>query len=462
MPLNHLLLNTKIKMHLSNGFFLFLNTVHLFIASTLTISPKDEGLVRFHFSWLVQFQWQRLLIAFILLLIQVIITYLVLWWRFRQAKLIQITEFGLVGENHFLIKNSLRLDPKDIYKMVIDLAREFKLKSIKRVYLSNTNIPNALTIDVVPLPFLRSSWIVLDANIIEILDKKEIKAIIAHELAHIKKLDSIVNIYRFGINYFVFVAYSLQLLQMIYIIIADAPEVWNIVLRIALLLLLILAMWFLTIINRWLMNFSRQQAELLADYTAGKFIGRNTIINALIILGQRIDVVVAFGAEFKWLGKREGKSNVTREFLQGIRDLPPQELSKEFSRQKALYIYVVQRLKNLRDALLLPLSDSKIDTFAQKACEELMKLREKELKRLLTNDNHLAEKLSQQITNWAVMGTNSDQFLNDEEIEQLVAAIKNNPDKELFEADFQVQQELLPVDHPTIRSRILFLFDTLK
>ncbi|MHA1880501.1 MAG: M48 family metalloprotease, partial [Candidatus Heimdallarchaeota archaeon] len=264
MPLNHLLLNTKIKMHLSNGFFLFLNAVHLFIASTLTISPKDEGLVRFHFSWLVQFQWQRLLIAFILLLIQVIITYLVLWWRFRQAKLIQITEFGLVGENHFLIKNSLRLDPKDIYKMVIDLAREFKLKSIKRVYLSNTNIPNALTIDVVPLPFLRSSWIVLDANIIEILDKKEIKAIIAHELAHIKKLDSIVNIYRFGINYFVFVAYSLQLLQMIYIIIADEPEVWNIVLRIALLLLLILAMWFLTIINRWLMNFSRQQAELLA------------------------------------------------------------------------------------------------------------------------------------------------------------------------------------------------------
>jgi len=456
------LFNTKVKTHFSNGFFLALNIFHLFLASAVTISPKNDGLIRFSFFWLQQFQWRKLLLAVVLLCIQIIISYLIAWHRFRQAKLTQINELGFVGENHLQIKKNLRLNPNEIHAMVHELAQEFKIKSIKRVYLSDTNIPNAMTIDILPLPFLRCSWIVLDANVIEILDKNEIKAIIAHELSHIKKFDSIVNIYRFGINYFVFIAYSLQLLQMLYFIIADKPEVWNIILRIALFLIIVLAIWLLTIINRLLMNYSRRQAEFLADYTAGRLIGRNVIINALMVLGQRIDVITAFGIEFKWLGRREGKKDVTREFLQGIKDLSPKELSKDISRQKALYIYVAQRLKNLHEDLLVPITEEEIDKLAKKACQQLLILREKELQSLMTNNRHLSEKQSYQTINWETVETEDEQIMSDKAIEHLIAMIKENPEKELFVADLQLRQSFLPINHPTIRSRILFLYETLK
>ena len=109
------------------------------------------------------------------------------------------------------------------------------------------------------------------------------------------------------------------------------------------------------------MNFSRRQSELMADYYSAKKSGRNHIINALILLGQRMDVISAFGTEFRWLGSLEGKDNLTKEFVQGLKTLPPEELSKEISREKAVSIYVRMRLENLKNELFVPLTKEQID-----------------------------------------------------------------------------------------------------
>jgi Zn-dependent protease with chaperone function len=456
---NRVLFNTRIKLTLTNILFFLVNIFHIILASTLTISEKYNGILRYQINFFSSFNYKQFIIASVLLVLQFVISYIVLFRRFRKSNLAQINEFGLVGDNNDDIKKNLRLDPKLIYQWVIEEAEKYNIKSVRRIYLTNTAIPNALTIDIIPLPLIRSSWIVLDANVIEILDEREIKAVIAHELGHVKRLDSLINIFRYGVNYFVFVAYSLVILEMIDILIVIRPPVaLDIALRIAFLLVFILILLGLTIINRLIMNLSRRQAELMADYYAAKKIGKNHIINALILLGQRIDVITAFGTEFKWLGKRENKQDVTREFLQGIKDLPPEELSKDISRRKALEIYVYQRLKNLKEDLFVPLTDEDIKRLTDEACAKLLGKREEELEKGLIKDRKLASEIQKLTIDWLKIDKDKDQYLKDEEIEQLIKTMISNPGKELFESDLYQSRTALLRDHPSMKDRILFIY----
>jgi Zn-dependent protease with chaperone function len=442
-----------------------LNIFHLILASTSTIEAKTSGLLKYQIHFFDSFKYQQFIVAIVLLILQMIISYLVLFRQFNRANLKRINEFGLMGENNDDIKKNLRIDPKQIYNWVIDLAEEYKIKSVRRVYLTDTSIPNALTIDLVPIPFIRSSWIVLDANLIEILDEREIKAVIVHELGHVRHIDGIVNLFRYGMNYFVFIAYSLRLLQMIDILIIERsdPELaLTITLRIGFLLLVLLILFGLTILNRVIMNYSRRQAELMADYYSAKKIGRNHIINALIILGQRLEVVSAFGTEFKWLGKRENRKDVTREFLQGIKDLPAEELSKDISRRRALEIYVSQRLKNLKDDLFVPLTGEKIQQLAEKACLKLLNKREEEIEKGLIKDRKLKSELQKLTIDWLTLDKDKDQYLKDDEIDLLIKEIIGNPNKELFEIELYHRRYVLGRDHPSMRDRILFVYYSMK
>ncbi|NHJ46678.1 MAG: M48 family metalloprotease [Asgard group archaeon] len=459
---NRVLIGTKIKLNLTNILFFLLNIFHIILASTSTIDVRDTGILRYQISFFSSFNYQEFILASVLLVLQFIISYIILFRRFRKSNLAQINELGLVGDNNEEIRKNLRLDPKLIYQWVVEEAEKYKIKSIKRVYLTNTSIPNALTIDIVPLPLIRSSWIVLDANVIEILDEREIKAVIAHELGHVKRLDSLVNIFRYGVNYFVFIAYSFVFLEMLDKLIiyrpADGTTPLTITLRVGFVLIFILILIGFTIINRLIMNLSRRQAELMADYYAAKKIGKNHIINALILLGQRIDVITAFGTEFKWLGKRENKTDVTREFLQGIKDLPPEELSKEISRKKALEIYVHQRLKNLKEDLFVPITDEEITKLADEACAKLLGKREEEIEKGLIKDRKLASELQKLTIDWLTLDKDQDQYLKDEEIDQLIKTIISNPSKELFESDLYQRRTALLKDHPSMKDRILFVY----
>ena len=345
MLTNRVYIQTQLKMHISNILFFAINIFHIVLASTSNIVTQTDTFLKFRILFFSDFNLIRFLLALGIVLAQIFLSYLVLNRKFRKAELVLITESGLAGENNDKILQDLRLNPKQIYEWVHSMADEQNIKSIRRIYLTDTSIPNALTIDVLPLPLIRRSWIVLDANILEVLEEREIKAVISHELGHVKRFDGIVNLFRFGVNYLVFLAYAFLIVSIIYHIIADKPVVaLDIALKIVYLLVVLFIIYIFTIINNLLINFSRRQSELVADYYSARTIGRNHIINALVLLGQRMDVISAFGAEFKWLGSLEGKENLTREFIQGLKTLPPKEITKKISREKAVSIYVSQRL----------------------------------------------------------------------------------------------------------------------
>ncbi|NHJ83990.1 MAG: M48 family metalloprotease [Asgard group archaeon] len=462
MAINKTLAEAQLKMHLTTITFFLLNIFHIILASTASINTQSEGIIRFEVRFFSTFNVPTLIIALVLFVVQIIISYLALIRQFKQSGLVQINELGIIGENHASITKNLRIDPKIIYRWTIEQAEEQKIKSIKRVYLTDTSIPNAMTLDIVPLPLVRCTWIVLDANVLEILDEREIKAVIAHELGHIKYFDSIINIFRYGINYFVYIAYSWFLLRLIFYLIRGEPDAINITLQIAFVLVFILILAGLTIINRILLNYSRRQAELMADYYAAKKVGRNYIINALILLGQRLDVINAFGMEFKWLGSRENRNDVSKEFLLGLKNLPPEELSTKISRERAVNIYVHQRLQSLKDDLCVPLTDEEIKDLTNQASIKLLSLREEQLQNGSLKDRKIKSEMLKLTIDWLGVDQNKDQYLEDEEIDTLIKTILRNPNKELFEHDVYNKLPIFSRNHPSMKDRILFLYYTHK
>ncbi len=463
MLTNRVYIQTQLKMHISNILFFAINIFHIVLASTSNIVTQTDTFLKFRILFFSDFNLIRFLLALGIVLAQIFLSYLVLNRKFRKAELVLITESGLAGENNDKILQDLRLNPKQIYEWVHSMADEQNIKSIRRIYLTDTSIPNALTIDVLPLPLIRRSWIVLDANILEVLEEREIKAVISHELGHVKRFDGIVNLFRFGVNYLVFLAYAFLIVSIIYHIIADKPVVaLDIALKIVYLLVVLFIIYIFTIINNLLINFSRRQSELVADYYSARTIGRNHIINALVLLGQRMDVISAFGAEFKWLGSLEGKENLTREFIQGLKTLPPKEITKKISREKAVSIYVSQRLKNIRDDLFVPLTNDQINKLTEVSSKKLLKVRENSVENGFAIHRQLKADIHKLTIDWLSIDKDKDLYLQDEEIDNLIKIIKRNPEKELFEEEIQKRRTIIGYDHPSIKQRILFLYEALE
>lgn len=449
---------------MSNILFFTLNIFHIVIASTSNIVTQADKFLKFRILFFDDFNTVRFLLALGIVLAQIFLSYLFLYLKFRKAELVLITESGLAGENNDKILKDLRINPKQIYHWVHSLAEEQNIKSIKRIYLTDTSIPNALTLDVLPLPFIRRSWIVLDANVLEILEEREIQAVISHELGHVKRFDGIVNLFRFGVNYLVLLAYAFLIITITYHIIADKPIVaLDFALKIVYLLIVLFIIYILTIINNILMNLSRRQSELIADHYAAETVGRNHIINALVLIGQRMDVISAFGTEFKWLGSLEGKENLTREFIQGLKTLPPKEMSRKISREKAVSIYVSQRLKNIRDDLFVPLTDEQIKKLTDVSSKKLLKVREDSVENGFALNRQIKNELHKLKIDWLLEeDKDEDLYLKDKEIDSLVNTIKTNPEKELFEEEIQKRRTILGYDHPSIKQRILFLYHSIE
>ncbi|MEA2071710.1 MAG: M48 family metalloprotease [Asgard group archaeon] len=454
---------TRAKLHTSGIFYYLLNIFHIVLVSTSKIEPKSTGLLRYQFNFFSQFNLTTFLIAFSILFLQFLISYIMIFIKFRSSNFVQLTEKGITGRKNNHSLSNLRIKPKKLYRWIEELAEEQNIKSIKRIYLTNTRIPNALTLDILPLPFIRRTWVVLDANILEILEEREIKAVISHELGHVKRLDGLINLSRISLNYFVFLTYSLFIVEMVYyLIVASDFSFLTIFLRIAFLLIILFILYILTLLNRILLRFFKRNSELLADYYAAKKIGRNHVINALIIMGQRRDVLSAFAKEFQWLGKREGKNEVTKEFRRGLHSLSPNEMSKQITRENALSIYVSNKLKHLRETLEVPLTNKQITELTEEASQKLYQIRKNDLNLNNGENNHFIEgELLELTLDWINLDENRDYYLTEKEITELVSKLRENPEKELFDEDVHRQTVLFFSEHPTMKDRILFLYETL-
>ncbi|MEM3138245.1 MAG: M48 family metalloprotease [Thermofilaceae archaeon] len=91
-----------------------------------------------------------------------------------------LTELNLQPEEY-----EIEIRKVDLYNIVEQVAKRFKLKNVPSVYLSNIIYPNAAASGVCP----SLASVLITTGLISRLDEAEIEAVIGHEISHLKRRD---------------------------------------------------------------------------------------------------------------------------------------------------------------------------------------------------------------------------------------------------------------------------------
>ncbi|MHA1247617.1 MAG: M48 family metallopeptidase [Candidatus Thorarchaeota archaeon] len=340
----------------------------------------------------------------------------------------------------------------EIVEWTHDLAQKSGVQ-VSKIYLLRSPIPNAFTFS---LPLL-GSVVVLHSNLLALLSPQEARAVIAHELAHIKNHDSLIQILTRMPDMFIQVVY-LYVYVRIGLGIADALLVaFNPLAALARLVALLVfygASRLGIIVATVFIRRASRAAELLADYDAASVLGPLVTINALIRLGLRIEAINTLVREIQSLAamNKTGALPVTDdEIHQVVLSLDPHELDPERARIQAPRIFLENRLRLLRDTYGLPMSDDDIMRLVETAAASLVK------ESALTTDSKSKPRAT---VDWRRIDLDGDERLDREELDRLLATLRNNPDMLMF--DNEVGKSMMMLDHPDFRRRILFLADVLQ
>ncbi|OLS29473.1 MAG: hypothetical protein ThorAB25_16400 [Candidatus Thorarchaeota archaeon AB_25] len=377
-------------------------------------------------------------------LMQIVMLYLTATSMLRQSDLIKLyPEFDEATEWRS------RYSRDDIVKWTQDLAIQSKVK-VNKIFIMNSPLPNAFTFS---LPFL-GSIVVVHTNTLEVLNEEEVKAIITHELGHIANRDSIVQIFTRMPSFFIDLIY-------LYIYILLGVGVASAVfldgdLILAGIRLLVLGGFFLlsrilSAVTQLFMRKASRSAELMSDYHAASVLGHEATINALIRLGQRVEAITVLIEEVRWLEslnpERGGKIS-NDELMRIITHYPLDGIDEKNARQVAPGVFLSTRLKNMREVYGLELTDEQIQTAVDPAIPSLQKKRDD-----AKPDSEVTKEI--QIVDWRKVDYDKDRRLSTEELNDLLKILRENPKKMLF--DREVGANLLILDHPDFRRRVLFI-----
>lgn len=107
------------------------------------------------------------------------------------ASVINIAMYWFSGDLVLKMQGAVPLDEKrypQVRRMVADIAAKDNLP-MPKLYFVNTPIPNAFATGRSP----KHAVVAVTAGIMEILDDKELYAVLAHELGHVKNYDMLVS-----------------------------------------------------------------------------------------------------------------------------------------------------------------------------------------------------------------------------------------------------------------------------
>ncbi len=342
-----------------------------------------------------------------------------------------------------------RYSRDDIVRWTQELAKQSKVK-VGRIFLMNSPLPNAFTFS---LPLL-GSIVVVHSNTLEVLNENEVKAIITHELGHIANRDSIVQIFTRMPSFFIDLIY-LYIYILLGVGVASALFLDG-NLQLAGTRFVVLAAFFivsrvLTIISQLFMKKASRDAELMSDFHAASILGYPATINALIRLGQRVEAITVLIEEIRWLEslnpERAGPITYA-ELIRMITHYPLDGIDEVNARQVAPGVFLSTRLKHMREVYGLKMTDEQIQAAVDAAIPGLLKKRD-ETKPISETTKET------QIVDWRTVDYDENRRLSDEELVDLLRKLRENPNKMLF--DSEAGANLLILDHPDFRRRVLFI-----
>ncbi len=382
----------------------------------------------------------------------------------------------------FSNKNMIQIYPEPIYgpsyapeeaplvektiKLVTQVSKKARIK-VSKIFVYRKAVPNAFSLDLIPIPFFRKPYLVLNTNVLEILNDIEIEAVIAHELAHVKNSDSLIrlilSIPRLFLN-LVYLFIYLQIVTGILDAIFDSLNFGIAIERIIFLGLVYLILAIVTKITVHFLSSANHQAEYLSDYFAAELIGSEVLINSLIHLGQRSETMQVLSREIKWLSSLSAEKKASSTFLRKVyQRFPKTQLNEDVAREIAPKIFLEEKFEELITNYGIDLDVATRSQLIKAAVPVLLERRAKYYATVkdeeTTEADFIPSVLKEKTIDWRSFDYDASQTLEREEISSFIATLIAQPDKMVFEHElFQTAEK--DSDHPSFRERILTVYRT--
>lgn len=319
-----------------------------------------------------------------------------------------------------------------IHPMIEDLCKEMNVV-LDRVYVVKAVVPNAFA----SLVLQRGHVIILHQNLLDIMDVDSLRAILAHELAHVKGEDvrhRMLNILPRLLIGWLLLFQGIHLFALL--LLSSGLE--SAFIRLFYLLAYGVVVAFIFSIIQWFENQYSQVKENLADVYGASYASVEGSINAFLRLNERSHTLEAFTTVLKRCFENISDFDIH----QALKRLPTGSKTEQDFQRVAIRCYIESRFGALCHDLKL--NDESTQTI-------LAGLIEDGLENLVA-----VQEDSQTIENipfvWKQFDWNHDGFLQRDELKAMVEALRKD-------TTALTDQEGSGT-HPSIRSRILLLADT--
>jgi len=390
---------------------------------------------------------------------------------------LQIFLLALLVNIVFSNKNMIQIYPEPLYgpahapeetplvektiELVTRISKKANIK-VNKVFIFRKAVPNAFSLDLIPLPFLRRPYIVLNTNVLEILSDNEIEAVISHELAHIKNGDSlfrlVLSIPRLYIN-LVYLFIYLQIITGLLNVLVDKLDLGLAVER---AIFLVLAYAILSVVTKMTVRFlysANRQAEYLGDYFAANLIDSYALINSLIHLGQRSEAMQVLLKEIEWLHSLSSDKKPSMNFIRNIyQRFPKTQLNEDVARDLAPRLFLEEKLQELVKYYDLVLEEGIMSQLVDPAVPLLLEKRKKFFTTLKDEKQELKPSvLKEKTIDWRRFDLDANRILEAHEVDMFIESLVMQPDKMVFEHELFLTDDK-DRDHPGFRARILNIY----
>jgi Zn-dependent protease with chaperone function len=377
---------------------------------------------------------------------------------FSNKNMVQISPEPLYGpayapEEEFLVEKTLDI--------VTRVSKRMKI-GVKKVFVYRKAVPNAFSLDLFPIPFLRRPYLVLNTNVLEILSDEQIEAVIAHELAHVKNGDSLIRLVISIPRLFLNLAYIFIYLQIITGILDAIFETQDIRAAIERAIFLVLIYLLIAVITKLTIKFlysANHQAEYLADYFAATLVGSDILINSLIHLGQRSEAMQVLSREIEWLSSLSDDKKLSNTFLRNIyQRFPKTQLDEDIAREIAPRLFLEEKIDRLVRNYGIELDPDLKRQLIEQAVPTLREKRKSYFSTLESDTSDFTPSLLKEKTiDWRKFDSDASYYLETDELDSFIASLIAQPEKMVFEHElFQPTERDL--DHPGFRERILNVY----
>ena len=330
-----------------------------------------------------------------------------------------------------------------IVDATLELAKEMRVE-VSGIYIGENPIPNAFT----TFALEEGNTVLITSNLLMILDEQSIRAVIAHELGHIKNKDVMFKRGVLVPQLFIRLWMILLIIQTFGVVLLSTG-IWQFVYRCLFFLGVVVVFFMCTGILSKVSNWYAQTKEKMADAYAVQYTSMEGMINGFVRLNDRSHTLKSF---IKALQKEDKELDKTV-LQEALRIFPTGNKSDEEIQEKVSSIYAQAHLQLLLKRLRVDADKNQKEQWL----EQMLALqKEPEEKDEQEEQADKKEEESQAQTKdpfvWSDFDWNHDGVLQEEEIDEMVKVLRDEPnamsDKEEQEGE-----------HPPIRERILFLAD---